>query len=736
MIPLTEKQRIGFSKNNQTDANNASISSLLRVWRPEPKIVSEKVLDIFSYENLTGTDAYVEVANRSDSMSGSVLYLALTGNDGDSKIYMSRNDYDISALKWQHVATVNGANPCIVANTVIRRNKFGEPKLYSNGAPYVFTVWKGILVRTSVGGSRIPMASPGVTDCCAVRAIGDNFETNDPGMFVFYIQANRVYYRHRVNDSWGASTEVDTSFDSAAVWSDISCSFTEDHRIVLSLTKEGTDDTRHSPYLLWSQKMEDLSSTLSFDVQHDIDFGYTGGKITSVATLAVKKPKDEADYTKGSQWIYFCEGDFYPIEGPFIGHRDGDMTAISVRNYTSVHASYYDGTMHCAAIVDGSFTYIRYVAYEDVSDRIMSWKVSRNTGTSINALDVDLVNVGYRYYESDACIFVPGSRLRLQIKVGDSEPLPMITTWIDELSLSCDSDTVSISSRNSIGFILKDQTTNFSYSATKKTYAQAIDAILSGLDAPEFEYKLVGFMPVVTIDVQYGPADTYLGAIESVNDKMPLIPPEPDKFMVFEDAEGIVYIGSESGIKPLAPNGYYVFEENDITYTKKITKSRDGAYSGIRLSGKTSAGSEIQAYQPAETYDGWYVGSNRILHSDWKFPITVDGLSNLAARISENIQNGGIGREFKTVFIPEMLPGDIACRTKNGEIEPLGIITQVDLSFGRNDGYQTGFYANSGGTYILNEDGSVYYRTENIDGFNQKTTLTDLIRFNAKLTKV
>lgn len=415
------------------------------------------------------------------------------------------------------------------------------------------------------------------------------------------------------------------------------------------------------------------------------------------------------------------------------------------------------------AATDGSkLTFIRYTYGLDLSGITNSWNFSSQIDNAISQFNATVQNINPSIFGSESSLLQPGGYVTMFVRMGDSEAYPMSIMWLDETNYDDRSDTISISGRNTVGFYLKDQTFDgmikdgvftsevteviFKVVATKdkkddeRSFKDIIEYILkeyAGLTKFVVQENENG----KTNEFKFNPSEPLLNGIQKILDFY--IESEKDAdgktttvehtWEIVEGGDGTIYVGRDDWIKDYVPKGHYVFDEGRDVFTRKTLKSSDAAYTRLRVTGKGSGGSDLKAViVPINVYKYWSLGKHKTKHISAPDGKTQEELKTWAEAQATRYQYSGITEDLTGPFRPQLLVGDIATinhgNSKNGSI--LGIITEVRQTFSMQSGFRTEFSVDSGGyaTGVDDTVSPVYSRAAQVDGYNRKQRLVDVVR--------
>ena len=441
-------------------------------------------------------------------------------------------------------------------------------------------------------------------------------------------------------------------------------------------------------------------------------------------------------YDEESQSLYLAEGLTTQVATVEDGHWDaatpGEEIRITGDTWTSLgldHPS--NGTLYGVASGPDGLTFLRYHYAMDLSTILDAWQWSRRTDSPIAQLSASVLNVGEGVFLDDASLFQPGSRLRLSVRMGDSEPFMLGTAWLDDMSYDATAQTVPISGRGTIGK-LRDQTFDDAGSFTGPLHEE-ISSIFELAGIKKYEIQPSSDEPNFSFD----PTQTLLAGLEHMTSYYT----SRDGLNIWDLAElpdGTVLMGyNTSFISKYIENSYYTFEIGRDLFRRKTRKSSDAAYTQVRATAQSSDGSELQPVTvPVLNYSTWVLGSHKTLHVQAPKKLTQEQLQIWAENKAAELQYVGIGEDFSGPFRPHLLVGDVAEVVEPGQAvgTSLGLVTEVRQVFDLRGGYRTEFAVDSGGVATDGEDYVVYSRSASVSGYNRRQTVMDLIRHTAQMT--
>jgi hypothetical protein len=282
----------------------------------------------------------------------------------------------------------------------------------------------------------------------------------------------------------------------------------------------------------------------------------------------------------------------------------------------------------------------------------------------------------------DACEVPPGTRISVFFRAGNSVRLPLGSYYLDRVTTKTGDPKVTITARNIIGKLLKDQTFDESTTFTG-TVTSVLREILEMAGVTFHRVESVA----TTIGMEFPPNMSLYDGIQSVISTM-------DGWEIREDINGAVVIGGPAHLQYHCPAGYYSFHRGKDLFSREVSRDDREVYSRVCVHDRDFA---VKAYQDVAFQDGWNLPSRKTLYVEVPEGTSQAEAEATAEHLANRLANVGIIESFSGPFRPHLQPGDAAEITEPGKLARLlGTITQVGLKFGRG-GYTTDFTVDSGG---------------------------------------
>ena len=407
-----------------------------------------------------------------------------------------------------------------------------------------------------------------------------------------------------------------------------------------------------------------------------------------------------------------------------------NITQIQVNEdaYTDSNWDHPSNGILYGVTTDGTnLIFLRYVYAMDISNLCDSWNWTSQSDSPINQFSATMQNIGTDVFTTDITLFQPGSRIRIGIRLGDSELFMIGTGWLDECSYDITADTCDLSGRNTIGYFLKDQT--FDEHGNWPSGSSNADNIIKAI----FEYASVGKYNVgegyYAVPFSFDASKSIMDGIEEI---LSAYTTTELISKIVELADGTICVGYEAFLNNLLPNSYYSFDEGHDVFARKTSKMVDGTYTSLRATGKDSNDADLTPVTVAiNNFQFWRLGVHKTIHVEAPQGFDQAGLQEWAEAQAVSYQYVGISEDFTGPFRPQLIVGDVAEVVAEGTGTTLGVITEVRQTFSRKNGFRTEFSVDSGGLVTDGSNYEIYTRSAAINGFNRRQRIMDIVRYVA-----
>ena len=309
--------------------------------------------------------------------------------------------------------------------------------------------------------------------------------------------------------------------------------------------------------------------------------------------------------------------------------------------------------------------------------------ISTFTATFDNPIDEETEYEEQVLLNEHKGLLSPGARISFHFRIGEEEPVEMGTFYVDSTDYKVKSETVAIDGRNLIGKILKDQTLNEMANTGYKYITKLISDWLEYCGLTPEQY-LVEITPEAR-RFEFEPSKTVLQAIEEVLKAMV-------DWKIEQDVDGTIIIGSP-GYARFPQRSTYTFNRGEDIFSRNIKMDDAEAYRKVCVHDKDW---NIEIYELVQSYSGWSLQSNKTLFVEVPDGTSQSNAQSIATELASRLENVGRIETFTGPFRPQLMVGDAAQIVEPTGQVSLGLITEVNHSFGKN-GFTTTFVVDSGG---------------------------------------
>lgn len=296
------------------------------------------------------------------------------------------------------------------------------------------------------------------------------------------------------------------------------------------------------------------------------------------------------------------------------------------------------------------------------------------------SLSLTLENPAGIIAAEDATETPPGTRISVFFRAGDSGRFPLGIYYLDRIVTKVGDPQVTLSARNAVGKLLKDQTFDEDRTFETDTVTHVLEAILegAGVIAHRVEHT------AATIGIEFPPNMSYFDGIMAILSTIP-------DWQMREDVSGTIVIGSSSFV--FNP-GNYVFSRGRDCFSREVIRDDRETYSRVCVHDREFT---VMAFRDVTFPEGWNLPRRKTLYVEAPEGTTQAKANTLATHLAGRLGHVGTMETFNSPFRPHLQPGDQATITEPGKPSTvLGVITAVGLQFGRQ-GFYTEFTVDSGG---------------------------------------
>ena len=282
----------------------------------------------------------------------------------------------------------------------------------------------------------------------------------------------------------------------------------------------------------------------------------------------------------------------------------------------------------------------------------------------------------------DAVDVPPGTRINVFFRIGDSNRVHLGIYYLDRIRTAVGDPQVTLSARNAVGKLLKDQTFD-----EANTFSGTVTAVLTAiLEAAGIRTHRIEFT-ADTIAMAYQPNTSYYDGLQAIISTWP-------GWEIREDVSGTIVIGGLSHINYYLPPGIYEFERGRDCLSREVTRDDRETYSRVCVHDREFT---VAVWRDVQFIEGWNLPAKKTLYVEAPEGTTQGQAEATATFLAVRLAQVGVIEAFAAPFRPQLQPGDQADITEPGKLaRTIGTLTQVGLQFGRG-GFYTSFTVDSGG---------------------------------------
>lgn len=331
---------------------------------------------------------------------------------------------------------------------------------------------------------------------------------------------------------------------------------------------------------------------------------------------------------------------------------------------------------------EGDHRFVMFMMPTDISKALVDGSITFGTGSEVSSLSCNLLNIRGELLNRFRALVTPGTKMEVYFSLGDSDEIPLGIFFIDRANVAFPDEKVSVSARNAIGKLLKEQT--FNEDNTFEAGA-LIDNMTSILQLAEVEDFFVGDAGKAW-KLRFEPDVTILDGLKRVISLLP-------DWKVDETQSGRVGVAASTDPRFDQP-GVYTFERDKTCWSYSVEYDDSDAASRVCV---TCGEPSLRVYATVPQSKWWVQPSHRTL-----FVTAADGATEaeataMANELAETLAISGRLESFVGVFTPQLTLGDEAhIIDEKGEEQLVGTVTDVTHNFGKG-GFYTSFTVDSGG---------------------------------------
>ena len=331
---------------------------------------------------------------------------------------------------------------------------------------------------------------------------------------------------------------------------------------------------------------------------------------------------------------------------------------------------------------EGDHRFVMFMMPTDISKALVDGSTTFSTGSEVSSMSCSLLNIRGELLNRYRALVTPGTKLEIYFSLGNSSEIPIGIFYIDRANVSYPDEKVSVSARNAIGKLLKEQTFN---EDTTFEEGSLIDNMTAVLQLAEVESFFVGDAGKAW-KLRFDPDVTILDGLKRVISLLP-------DWKIDETQSGKVGVASATDPRFDQP-GVYTFVRDCTCWSYSVEYDDSDAASRVCV---TCGEPELRVYADVPQSRWWVQPSHRTLFVSAADGATSQEVTAMANELAESLAISGRLESFVGLFTPQLTLGDEAhILDENGGEEVIGTITDLTHNFGKG-GFYTSFTVDSGG---------------------------------------
>lgn len=330
---------------------------------------------------------------------------------------------------------------------------------------------------------------------------------------------------------------------------------------------------------------------------------------------------------------------------------------------------------------EGDHRFVMYVLPTDITNSFVDGSIKFSIGSEVSQLSCTLLNIKGALLNRYRALVTPGTKMELYFSLGSSGEITLGIFYIDRASVSYPDEKVSVSARNAIGKLLKEQTFNEDNTFEETTLQQNLQGILR---LAEVENFFVG-ESIKTWKLRFEPDVSILDGIKRVISLL-------DGWKVDETANGVIGVAAVTDARFDQP-AVYTFERDKTCWSYSVEYDDSEAVNKVCV---TCADPENKVYATVPRNKWWVQPSHRTTYVTAADGATLTEITAMAEELAQAIAISGRQESFVGIFTPQLTIGDEVRIVSGAKTETIGTVTDVTHNFGRG-GFYTTFTVDSGG---------------------------------------
>lgn len=329
--------------------------------------------------------------------------------------------------------------------------------------------------------------------------------------------------------------------------------------------------------------------------------------------------------------------------------------------------------------------FVMFMFPTDISKTFVDGSTQSSIGSEVSSFSCDLLNIRGELLNRYRALVTPGTKLEVGFSIGNTDEVSLGVFYVDASSISYPDGKLSVSARNAIGKLLKEQTFDEDCEINEGSVHDNLEYILQ---LAEVENYFVGD-PGTDEELYFDPDTTLLEGIQYAITNLA-------GWQIRETANGVVGVAHRDDVR-FDARGVYDFARDRTCWTYNVDFDDANAASRVCVWSKQTAADPIYAYKQVAFNRWWEQPPHRT-----KYVQTIDDATQaeceaMAEELAESLGDSGRMETFAGIFTPQLVLGDeVKISDGSGSLESIGTVTDLTHNFGKG-GFYTSFTVDSGG---------------------------------------
>ena len=336
---------------------------------------------------------------------------------------------------------------------------------------------------------------------------------------------------------------------------------------------------------------------------------------------------------------------------------------------------------------EGDHRFVIYMMPTDVSNALVDGQIQFSSGNEVSTMSCTLLNIGGALLNRNKAVVTPGTKIEMTFALGSDE-IALGVFYIDTAKVSYPEEKVSVSARNAIGKLLKEQTFDDDRTYKDGSVQTSIQKILK---MAEVEDYFVG-ETTKTWGVKFNRDVTILDGLQKMVSML-------SGWKLEETTAGVVGIASSKDTRFDQPSTY-TFDRDKTCFSYQVEYDDSDAAAHVTVYTEGDKEEEIEAISVTKDVPDskwWIQPSHRTLYVKATEGADLEEVTEMAEKLATALSISGRLETFAGLFTPQLIIGDeVHIYDENGDEDTVGTVTDITHSFGRS-GFLTSFTVDSGG---------------------------------------